>query len=834
MTNHWIDIKNSDCIMIMGGNAAACHPMAFKWVTKAMEERDAKLICVDPRFTQSAAKADIYAPLRSGTDIAFIMGMINYVIENKLYHEEYVREYTNATLLIKPEFSFKDGLFSGYDAATRKYNQDSWGYQTEEQTFTEVDKKTNKTVTYKAAVPKRDMPMNDSNCVFQLLKKHASRYTPEMVEKITGCPKDKFLEVSKAYAKTGDSEKVGTVLYAMGWTQHTVGTQNICAFAMLQLLLGNIGRPGGGVNALRGEPNVQGSTDQGLLFHLLPGYLNVPDAQKNPNFRAYADQYTVDKKVKNVLPGSTSWWQNGEKYIVSLLKTFWGDAAQPTNDFCYDWLPKIGTGYKKGKYSHIALFEAMYGGAIKGFLVLGQNPAIGGPNSNLEAKALEKLDWLVDINLWETETTAFWKRPGADPSKISTEVFSLPAADSVEKEGSISNSGRWMQWRFKGAETPGDCKSDLEIIDLLAKELKALYEKEGGPNSDAITKLVWDYGDPADAEEVAKECHGFIWPDRNKLVKNFTELQKDGSTACGSWIFSGSFSQDGKNLMKRRIPEKEGIGNNLEWSFAWPVNRRILYNRASCDPSGKPWDEERKEIWWDPNKPDPKTGKPGTWTGNDVPDFGSDKAPDAPGGKLPAIMRPEGVFCLFAPEAEGPFPEHYEPLESPLDKNPMSSQKNNPAIFLWHKVNPDDKVGTADDYPIVATTYRVTEHWQTGIMTRNTPWLAELMPEMFVEMSEELAEEKGIKNGEWVKVASARGEVEAVAIVTKRFKPFKIMGKTIHQVGFPWCYGYQGFITGGPNGNKNYAGNQLTPHIGDANTMIPEYKAFLCDVRKVK
>ncbi len=826
-------MKNSDCVMIMGGNAAECHPMAFKWVTKAMEERGAKLICVDPRFTRSAAKADIYAPLRAGTDIAFIMGMINQVIKNKLYHKEYTQEYTNATLLINPEFSFDDGLFSGYDKETRKYSQDTWSYQTEDQTFTEVNKKTKKATNYKVKVPKRDMTMTDPDCVFQLLKKHSSRYTPEMVEKITGCPEDKFLEICEEFAKTGDSKKTGTILYAMGLTQHTVGTENIRAFAMLQLLLGNMGRPGGGVNALRGEPNVQGSTDHCLLWHILPGYLAVPDAKKHPDFRTYADTYTVGKKTKNVLPGSTSWWQHGEKYIVSLLKAFWGDAATEKNDYGFDWLPKVGAGYKKGKYSHIALFEAMYGGDINGMIILGQNPAVGGPNSNLETKALENLDWLVDLNLWETETTGFWKRPGANPSKIKTEVFSLPAADSVEKEGSITNSGRWFQWRWKGAEPLGECKPDLEIIDLLAKELIKLYKDEGGANAEAVTNLVWDYGDKADAEEVAKECHGYVWPDRNDLVKNFTGLQKDGSTACGNWLFSGTFNPDGDNLMQRRIPEKEGVGNNLEWAFSWPVNRRIIYNRASCDLKGKPWDPERPEIWWDPEKIDEKTGKPGMWTGNDVPDFGGTKAPDAKGGNLPAIMIPEGVFRLFAPRAEGPFPEHYEPLESPVD-NFMSSQQNNPAIFLWHKVNPDNKVGTVDDYPLVATTYRLTEHWQTGIMTRNQPWLAELMPQMFVEISKELAKEKGIKNGQWVEVVSARGEVEAVAMVTDRFQPLDIGGKTVHQVGLPWCYGYAGYVTGGPNGKKNYAANQLTAHIGDANTMIQESKAFLCDVRKVK
>lgn len=824
MTNHWIDIKNSDCIMIMGGNAAECHPMAFKWVTKAMEERGAKLIVVDPRFTRSASKAHIYAPIRAGTDIAFIMGMVNYVIENELYHEEYVKEYTNASLLIKPEFDFKDGLFSGYDETKRKYDEATWGYQTKE--VTEVKEGKRVTVTE----PLRDMTLTDSNCVFQLLKEHASRYTPEMVEKITGCPKEKFLDVCKEFSKTGDPEKTGTILYAMGWTQHTVGTENIRAFAMLQLLLGNIGRPGGGVNALRGEPNVQGSTDHALLFHILPGYL--PVAKVGDTFRGYADKFTVDRATKNVLPGSTSWWRNGEKYIVSLLKEWWGDAAQPENDFRFDWLPKIGKGHKGGGYSHIALFEAMYDGVIKGFIILGQNPAVGGPNSNIECKALDKLEWLVDLNLWETETNAFWKRPGVDPTDIQTEVFRLPAADSVEKDGSITNSGRWIQWRWKGAEPLGDCKSDLEIIDLIFKELKRLYETEGGPNAEAITNLNWDYGDPPSAEEVARACNGYVWPDRSKLVKNFTVLAADGTTACGNWLFSGSFAEDGTNLMQRRTPETEGIGNNLEWAFAWPLNRRIVYNRASCDLEGKPWNPNIPEIWWDPNKVDPKTGLPGMWTGNDVPDFPAAKAPTAVGGNLPAIMLNEGVFKLFAPCKEGPFPEHYEPLESPV-KNLMSAEQINPAIFLWHKVNPEDKVGTSGEYPLVATTYRITEHWQTGIMTRNQPWLAELMPEMFVEMSEELAEEKGIENGDWVKVVTARGEVEAVAIVTPRFKPLTVDGKKIHQVGLPWCYGYVGYTTGGPK-KLNYAANQLTPHIGDANTMIQESKAFLCDIRKVK
>jgi len=839
MTNHWIDIKNSDCIVIMGGNAAENHPMSFRWVMKAMEERGAKLIVADPRFTRSAAKADIYAPLRPGTDIPFINGMISYVIENKKYHEEYVRAYTNAALLVKPEYNFDPitGLFSGYDVAGRKYDPASWGYQTELAKEKEKVKQPDGTeveVEYDVTRPLTDPTMTNPQCVLQILKKHVSRYTPEVVEKICGTPKEKFIEFCEAFAETADPKKTGTILYAMGWTQHTVGTQNVRAFAILQALLGNVGRPGGGVNALRGEPNVQGSTDMALLFHLLPGYLPVPTAAKYPNFQAYKDEFLVARKTKNILPGSVVWWRNGPKYIVSLLKAWWGEAAQPENDFCYDWLPKIGKGYQGGGYSHIALFEAMYGGVIKGFICVGQNPVVGGPNTNIEKAALDKLEWLVDLNLWETETNSFWKRPGCKPEEIQTEVFRLPAADSVEKDGSTTDSGRLICWREKGAEPLGDCKSDLEILDLICKELKELYKKEGGPNADAILKLVWDYGEPASQEAVLKELHGYTVADKKFIDKNFVALKADGSTACGNWLYCGTFAPDGTNLTRRRTPEAEGIGNNLEWAFAWPLNRRIVYNRASCDLEGKPWNPDIPEIWWDPNKVDPATGKPGMWTGNDIPDFPATRPPTAVGGALPAIMTSEGVFKLFCPSGlnEGPLPEHYEPLESPV-VNLMSKQQVNPCIKLWHEVNPDNKVGTPEEYPIVASTYRVTEHWQTGIMTRNQPWLIDLMPEMFVEMGKELAAEKGIKPGETVEVVSARGSLQAVAIVTGRVKPFVIDGKTVHFVGLPFHYGYAGLCTGGAPG-KDYAANQLTPHIGDPNTMIPEYKAFLCDVRKVK
>jgi len=837
MTNHLVDIRNSDCILMIGANAAENYPMAFKWALKAVEERNAQLICVDPRFTRSAAKADIYASLRSGTDATFIMGIINYIIQNGLYHEEYVKEFTNAGFLIDPAFGFNDGIFSGYDSAERVYNDDSWSYQTASQTFTESTKSTKKktkTVRLTGKIPQRDLALNSPNSVFQLLKNHAARYTPELVEKITGCPKDKFVEICEVYVKTGEPQKTGTIICSSGLTQHTIGSQNIRAAVILQLLLGNIGRPGGGVNTLGGESNSQGSMDCGLVWDSLPGYLAVPDAEKHPGYKAYIEQYSVDKKVNNVLPGSVSRWQDGEKYLVSLLKAFWGDAAQSGNNFCYDWLPKCGSGYEGGKYYQQTLFEAMSKGEINGLFVLDQNPVVGGPNSNLKAEALEQLDWVVDIGLWETETTAFWKRPGADPSKIQTEVFSLPTADVAEKEGSVTNCGRWMQWRYKGVEPPGECKSVLGILDLFVKELKIIYGDEGGPNAEAVVQMVWDYGDEPDSEEVARECHGYFWPDKGRLVENYSQLQKDGSTACGNWILSGSFSPEGKNFMKRRIPEKEGVGSNLEWAFSWPINIRILYNRASSNIDGVPWDGTRPLVWWDPNAGvTTKSGKSGAWIGHDIPDFSEILSPNAQGGGLPALMKTEGVFGIFVPMADGPFPEYYEPLESPLEKNLISGQKNNPVTFLWHDINSANKIGEAKDYSIVGFTFQVAEHWQAGNATRNIPWLAELISEMYVEISKELAEEKNVKNGDTVRIESARGDVEAIAIVTERLKSLKVGEKTIHQIGIPWCFGYTGLITGGTDKGKNYAGNQLTPCIGDGNTMTPEYKAFLCNVKKV-
>ena len=796
MTNHWIDIGNSDCIMIIGSNAAENHPISFKWVTKALE-RGAKLISVDPRFTRTSSKAHIYAPIRSGTDIAFIGGLIRYVLHDmernpQNYNLEYVREYTNASFLIDPNFKTAtdlDGLFSGYDPAKRAYDKSTWKYQLDEN-----------------GIPKRDKTLKDPNCVFQLLKRHYSRYDVDTVCKITGTPKDIYLEVCRTYAATGKPGKAGTIMYAMGTTQHTYGTQNIRAYAILQLLLGNIGVAGGGINALRGESNVQGSTDHCLLAHILPGYLKVP-INKDGNLAKHLERATP----KNKDPKSANWWQNYPKYIVSLLKAWYGDAATKENDFGFNYLPKISA--PATDYSWIGLFEAMYAGKIKGLMCWGQNPAVGGPNAEMERKALENLDWLVAVDLWETETAAFWKRPGVDPSKIKTEVFLLPAAASFEKEGSITNSGRWSQWRYKGANPPGEAREDLAIISQLMLRIRELYDKEGGPNAEAITKLTWPYGEHPDPHLVAKEINGYDLT-TGKLLPSFGKLKADGTTTSGNWLYCGSYTEDGNMAARRDLtPDPFNIGLYPKWSWCWPVNRRIIYNRASVDLYGQPWDREHPVIWW----------KGGKWVG-DVPDGGWPPMAINPAKtKYPFIMKPEGHARLFGMgRTDGPFPEHYEPWESPM-KNLLSNTQNNPVFKIW--ASEMDKKGTPDRYPIIATTYRLTEHWQAGQMTRNLPWLVELQPEMFVEMSEELAAEKGIKNGEKVIVESARGKILAVAIVTKRFQPFRLNGQIVHEIGLPWHWGYEGLSTGD-------SANVLTPHVGDANTMIPEYKAFLCDIRK--
>jgi formate dehydrogenase major subunit len=829
MTNHWIDIKNADVILVMGSNPAENHPISMKWVMRAQQERGAKLIVVDPRFTRTAAKADVYAAMRSGTDIPFLGGMIKYILDNNLYFKEYVANYTNASFLVNPDFrgpGALDGVFSGYDKEKRKYDKKTWSFQMDEN-----------------GIPKKDHTLQHPNCVFQLLKKQYSRYTVDKVSSITGTPKEKLLEVYKLYASTGKPNRVGTELYAMGWTQHTIGTQNIRAMTIIQLLLGNVGMAGGGINALRGESNVQGSTDHGLLFHILPGYLSVPSASLT-NLAAYIEKYTP--KTKD--PRSVNWWSNRNKYIASYLKAIYGPSANQDNDFRYTWLPKLDEGMNA---SWLVLFDQMFKGKFEGFFAWGQNPACSGANAGKVRTALSKLKWMVNVNLFDNETGSFWKGPGMNSKDVQTEVFLLPAASSVEKEGSITNSGRLAQWRYKAIEPIGQSMADSDIMNELYFRVRELYRKQGGKFPAPIVNLTWNYGDKdkngkiakIDTHAVAKEINGYNHADvydkkatppkligkKGELCATFGNLQADGSTSSGNWIYCQSYiMKDGKvvNMMARRgknDPTKLGL--YPEWAWAWPVNRRIIYNRASVDLQGRPWDPKRAVLKWNATKLDAKTNKPGVWEG-DVPDGPAPPMNDT--GKYPFIMKPDGVGSIFGPGlADGPFPEHYEALECPLEENSMSKQRINPTMKLF--AEKEDAFFSCDTrYPFVATTYRVSEHWQTGVLTRHQPWQLEMEPQQFVEMSEELAKEKNIKNGEKVTVSSGRGEIWAIAMVTSRFKPFKVAGTTVHQVGLPWCFGWQ-YPENGSGGDSS---NLLTPTVGDANTMIPETKAFMVNVRK--
>jgi formate dehydrogenase major subunit len=864
MTNHWIDLRNSDCIMIIGSNAAENHPISFKWVTAAMD-RGAKLISVDPRFTRTSSKANIYAPMRSGTDISFIGGMIHYILDDmqklspaeraQKYNLTYLTQYTNAALIINEGFEgWKDpahpGLFVGFSENTDpapgnlgSYNKSKWGYADAASPDTDAALVNNTWTDWSDLDPK---------CVLRLLWENYEDLTPEKVEEVTGCPEARFLEVCQTYVATGASGKAGTIMYAMGTTQHTYGTQNIRGYAILQLLLGNIGVTGGGINALRGTSNVQGSTDMCLLSHILPGYLSVVN-HKNQTLQDYIDAARAGKLpvVPEGLAGdkSASWWwlsdtaQNYKKYLVSLLKAWWMDNATEENDFCFNYLPKVTAGVD---YTHIAVFEAVAKGIVKGMMVWGQNPAVGGPDSEGERKALEKLDWLMVTDLFETETAAFWYRDGADPASIDTEVFMLPAACSYEKQGSISNSGRWAQWRYKALDPIGEAKSDLAIMDALVLKLKEKYAGETGPKADPINQLYWDYhtegeyADEADPNVVAREIHGYYTKDtadkkKGDLVTNFVGLATDGSTCSGNWLYSGMFTTDGRNKAKDRDPVDASInqvGLYSGWSWCWPINRRIIYNRASVDLDGQAWDDSHPVIDW--------VG--GKWLG-DVPDGGWPpiNVADAGSKYLPFIMQNEGVAHIWGPgRAEGPLPVAYEPWESPLATNLVTGVSlngsgkgtpgfNDPCCYVGD-LNGMNQRGSPEDYPCVGTTYRVSEHWQAGQMTRNHPWLIELQPQPIAEMGEELADDIGVKNGDRVKVVTARGSVEVVAVVTKRFQRMTVGGKQIDHVGVPWHWGYTGLSKGlSPNGSS---GNVLTPHVGDANTTIPEYKTFLCRVEK--
>ncbi|KAF1023545.1 MAG: Formate dehydrogenase-O major subunit [Paracidovorax wautersii] len=808
MTNHWVDIKNADVILIMGGNAAEAHPCGFKWVTEAKAHNQAYFMVVDPRFNRSASVADFYAPIRSGSDIAFLGGVINYLLTNDRIHHDYVRNYTDFAFIVREDFAFDDGIYAGYDEAKRSYDKTSWDYELGEDGYAKVD-----------------ATLQHPRCVYQLLKAHYARYTPEMVERICGTPQAKFLHVCEKLASTAQAGRAATILYALGWTQHSTGAQMLRTGAMVQLLLGNIGVSGGGMNALRGHSNIQGLTDLGLLSASLPGYLTLPTESEQDY-----GKYIAARTQKPLRPGQISYWQNYPKFHVSLMKALYGPNATADNNWGYDFLPKLDK-----QYDMLQIFEMMNEGKVNGYLALGFNPLAALSDKNRTRAGLSKLKFLVIMDPLATETSEFWKNYGefndVDSSQIPTEVFRLPTTCFAEEEGAVVSSSRVLQWHWKAAEPPGQARTDIAIMSALHLRLKALYAKEGGKYPDPIQKLWWPYAHAAEPtpEEVAKEYNGralvdlYDPKDATKLLRKageqfagFGELRDDGSTASGCWIFAGAWTQAGNQMARRDNSDPTGIGNTLNWAWAWPANRRVLYNRASCDLQGQPFDPKRRLVSWN-----------GTaWVGADVPDFVATSNPADGAG--PFIMNPEGVARFFARKglAEGPFPEHYEPFDTPLGYNPLHPNNpkatSSPAARVFKPVW--ETFGKADEFPHVGTTYRLTEHFH--YWTKHALLNAITQPEQIVEIGEALAQSLGIRAGDRVKVSSKRGYIKAVAVVTKRLKPLQIDGKTVHHVGVPIHWGFKGVTKPG------FLANTLTPFVGDGNTFTPEFKTFLVKVEK--
>jgi formate dehydrogenase major subunit len=934
-------MAESDCCVFMGSNMAENHPVAFRWPMKA-KANGAKLIHVDPRFTRTSAMCDIYAPIRAGSDIAFLGGLVNYVINNERWNKEqffqdFLVNYTNAPMLISEEFQDTedlDGVFSGlmqykeklnewpFNGFVGEYNNQSWQYagtQAETQGWTgdtarsgeqsvgkeqappggsqaggakdgEVQKAAAQGPPFEPLVrallkplPKRDETLKNPRCVFQIVKRHFSRYTPEMVESVTGCPQATFLQVAETILANSGPDRTTSFAYAVAWTQHTNGPQVIGCCALLQLLLGNIGRPGAGIMALRGHASIQGSTDIPTLYHSIHGYMAHPTALKKHD--TLSDYMAAETKTR-------SYWANLPKFMVSYMKSVYGDAATAENGFGYDWHPKI-----IGDHSHMAMFAAMAEGKVRGMLLIGQNPATS-LNAKLERAGMRRLEWLVVKDNWVHESATYWKNAPeikngeVNSTDIKTEIFFFPSTQVAEYEGSFTNTFRMLQWHYKAADPPGDCRSDLWFTHQLAKRLKKLYAESNEPRDAGFKNLTWDFdpdessdalraqtasaeteggtvggattrgtassaagssgaapgaakdqppgaapapgtpqhnpGEP-DGLKILREINGYYTGDPSKHVAGFADLKDDGSTTCASWIYSGVFPKPGENRSANRKPDPPDApgGAQLGWAYTWPANRRIMYNRASADLQGNPWSERKKYIWWDGKR----------WTGYDVPDFAATKPPtakaqpkgiglDAQDGTDPFIMLDGGVGWLYVPTGlvDGPLPTHYEPAESPV-QNPLYKQQSSPVLKYWKTSgNPLAPAGDAK-YPHVITTYRLTEHYLAGAMSRWNPWLTELQPELFIELSPELAQEKGIRNLDWVRISSPRSQIRAKALVTRRMRPLQINGKTVHQVGMPWHWGYEGLSTGD-------VVNELTALVGDPNVSIHEGKAFVCNVEK--
>ena len=848
----------------MGSDMAECHPVAFRWVMKA-KANGAKLIHVDPRFTRTSAVADLYAPIRAGSDIVFLGGLINWVISHERYFRDYVLTYTNAATIISDQFRDTEdlgGLFSGFNPQARAYDAGSWQYdrtqasQNQRSADTQqtgqlqqppaygfdaamaTDTSQNYDALVKALVPPRernDPSLQDPRCVFQILKRHYARYTPELVERVTGCPQAVFLQVAQTLADNSGPDRTGSMAYAVAWTQHTTGVQIIRAAGILQQLLGNIGRPGGGILALRGHASIQGSTDNPTLYHSITGYMSHPSILKrHETLKEYLATETVP----------TSYYANQPKFMVSYLKAMYGENATKANDFGYGWHPRIS-----GDHSHIPMMVNMADGHVRGMLAIGQNPAVGGQNAGLQRRALANLDWMVVRDFFETETAAFWynspevKSGQLQSSDIKTEVFFLPAAHNAECEGSFTNTHRLLQWHEKAADPPGDARSDQWFTYQLGKRLKQLYAGSTESRDQGFLAITWNYDpepsetqswrikDEPSASKVLKEINGYDLTS-GKLVSGFGVLKDDGTTSCGNWIYSGVYPDESKNLAASRTPDNYV---SLGWGFNWPANRHIMYNRASARPDGQPWSDRKRYVWWDDGQKQ--------WVGYDVPDFVVNKAPTTPAddtgvglawqsGTDPFIMHADGKAWLFVPTGlvDGPLPTHYEPAESPVGNLVYPGQQNSP-VFKWFD-RPDNQLAPAGDpdFPYVLTTYRLTEHYLSGTMSRWLPWLAELQPELFVELSPELAAQKGIRNLDMVRVSTPRATISAKALVTGRLRPFTIDDghgtlRTVHQVGMPWHWGYQGVAQGA-------IVNSLSSLVMDPNVSMHEGKAFVCNLEK--
>ena len=805
MTNHWRDIKNADLILINGANPAEAHPVGFQWFMRAKLDRGAKIIHADPRFTRTSAVADMYLRIRTGSDIAYFGGLINHVLQNNLFHDAYVRNYTNASFIVKEGFSFNDGLFSGYDATKRSYNISSWSYDTDPAT----------------GFAKRDMTLQDPRSVFQLMKKHYSRYTPEMVSSITGIPVADFIKVAELVGPMGKPDKVMTIVYAVGLTHHTTGGELIRSGAVLQLLLGNMGRPGGGMNAERGHANIQGNTDHAISWEILPGYLRIPA----PGQKTIADYVAASAPKKSDKNSWNFFGTNYSKFMVSTLKGWYGDAANKANEFAFDFVPKPAQ-----NSSWMSIYDQALKGKMEGLILSGMTATSIGPDSNQVRDALGKLKWLVVMDALPTTSSEFWHAPGVDASQVKTEVFMVPTTHWIEKDGSFVNSGRWSQWKDQVLPPEGNARHDHWILADIFQRVKKLYQGQGGKFSDPIMAMTFNYKDPnkPELDEIAKEINGKDLA-TGKQMTTFANLKDDGTTTTGDWIYTGSYPDTG-NLMKRRqgvqdikTNDPTGIGFFPNWAWSWPLNRRVMYNRASADLDGKPWDATRPGITWNGSR----------WIG-DVPDYPATMDPHDPAAWLPFIMNGEGVGRLFSNSmADGPFPEHYEPVESPV-ANPLHPNNSaSPVAFLYDKAaGRPDRFGTAKEFPYIATSYRLTEH--EHYVTQHVPHLVQLQPKAFVEIPYELAKEKGIKSGDQVRVSSKRGKLEVFALVTKRLGPMTVAGQKVYQVGIPIHWGFVGISADlDPSKGRYWLANALTPFVGDASARTPEFKAFLVNVEKI-